>query len=184
MQRVFIAVNVHPESELLRMFSSLRAQLGAEKIKWVDPENIHLTLAFLGDTEEKKIKIIAGILKERCNGFQEFEFVLAGAGVFKNYSDPRVIWAGIELSEKLMMLNNIITEGLREYGFVVEDRPFNPHLTLGRIKSLRDTENLKSALEKYRDVVFQRVEVNEVTFYESILMKTGPIYRVLGTFGV
>jgi 2'-5' RNA ligase len=182
MKRVFIAVKVYPGSELLRMITSLKALLGKEKIKWVEPANIHLTLVFLGDTEEKKIKIVTGMLKERCAGFNEFELTLAGAGIFKNYKDPRVIWAGIGSAEKLVMLNNIITEGLRENGFGTEERQFNPHLTLGRIKSIGNSENLKSALEKYSDVEFQRVEVKEVILFESILMKTGPVYKPLGKF--
>ena len=182
MKRVFIALKVFPEGDLLRMISSLKALLGSENIKWVDPANIHLTLAFLGDTEEKRIKILTDILREKCTGFHEFEFVLAGTDIFKNFRDPRIIWIGIMYSEKLMMLNNIVTDSLRENGFIVEEREFRPHLTLGRIKSIRDTENLKSALERYRDKQIQSVHVSEVILFESILSQTGPIYKSLGNF--
>jgi 2'-5' RNA ligase len=184
MKRAFIAVKVEPGGELLRMISSFKALLGAENIKWVDPANIHLTLAFLGDTEEKRIKSITSMLKERCTGFNEFDFILAGTGIFKNYWGPRVIWVGIRSSEKLIMLNNIITDGLRENGFEIEDRQFRPHLTLGRVKSVKDTENLKKVLEKYRDTEFQKVEVKEVILFESILMQTGPIYKPLGSYSL
>jgi 2'-5' RNA ligase len=184
MKRAFIAVKVEPGGELLRMISSFKALLGAENIKWVDPANIHLTLAFLGDTEEKRIKSIARMLKEKCTGFNEFDFVLAGIGIFKNYRDPRVIWVGIQSSEKLAILNNIISEGLKSNGFRIEERQFRPHLTLGRVKSCKDTENLKSVLEKYRDTEFQKVEVKEVILYESILLQTGPIYKSLGIFSL
>jgi 2'-5' RNA ligase len=182
MKRVFVAVKVNPESNLLRMISSLKALLGDENIKWVDPSNIHLTLAFLGDTEEKRIKILADMLKERCTGFHEFEFELAGAGIFKNYRDPRVIWAGIKSAEKLSLLNEVIKEGLKGNGFEIEERSFRPHLTLGRIKSIKDTENLKSALERYSDQQIQTVHLNEVILYESILLKTGPLYKPLKKF--
>ena len=110
MKRVFIAVKVDPDGELLRMISSLKAVLAVENIRWVDPANIHITLAFLGDTGEDKIKILAGMLKEICSGFHEFDFILAGTGVFKNYRDPRVIWVGIKSPEKLYALEKKISE--------------------------------------------------------------------------
>jgi RNA 2',3'-cyclic 3'-phosphodiesterase len=182
MKRVFIAVKVDPHDSLLRMISNLQSVLSAEKIKWVDPVNIHITLAFLGDTAENTIKTIAGMLKERCSGFEEFDFILAGAGVFKNYRDPRVIWAGIKSSEKLNALEKRISEGLKSTGLVIEGRQFKPHLTLGRVKSVSDTENLKTVLERYRDNQIQIVHVSEVVLYESILMQTGPLYKSIGKY--
>ena len=182
MKRIFIAIKVNPEGELLRMFSLLKAALGAENIKWVDPANIHMTLAFLGDTEEKRVMVLSSMLKERCTGFGEFDFNLTGTGVFKSFRDPRVLWAGIQSAERLIQLNNIIAEGLKLNGFKIEERQFKPHLTLGRVKSVRDTENLKTVLERYKDNQFQIVHVSEVILYESILMQTGPIYKALGNF--
>ncbi|MDP4224024.1 MAG: RNA 2',3'-cyclic phosphodiesterase, partial [Bacteroidota bacterium] len=122
MKRVFIAVKVDAGGDLLRMLSSLKSLLAAEKIKWIDPSNIHLTLAFLGDTEEGRIKTLNTILRQKCTGFGNFEFVLAGAGVFRNYRDPRIIWTGIQSSDKLIKLNELITAGLRENGFETEER--------------------------------------------------------------
>jgi RNA 2',3'-cyclic 3'-phosphodiesterase len=180
MKRLFIAVKVNPEDELLRIISSLKAALGAENIKWVDPVNIHLTLSFLGDTEEKHIRDINSMLTDKCSGFGEFDFNLTGTGVFKNFRDPRVLWAGIQSSGKLLMLNNIIAAGLKENGFEIEGRQFKPHLTLGRVKSVRDTENLKTVLERDKDNQFQIVHVSEVILFESILTQTGPIYKPLG----
>lgn len=182
MKRLFIAVNVTPGGELLRMISSLKALLSAEKIRWIDPSNIHLTLVFLGDTEVKRIKILKELLRERCEGFNKFDFLLAGTGVFKNYRDPRVIWTGINSAETLELIYDTITTGLKEYGFPTEERQFRPHLTIGRIKSVQDTEKLKSVLERYRDIEFQKVEVRDVILFESILLQTGPVYKPLGKF--
>ena len=182
MKRLFIAVKAEPEGDLLRTFSSLKALLGRETIKWVDPSNLHLTLAFLGDTEEKRIGSLQNMLEEKCSGFGVFDFTLAGTGVFKSFRDPRVIWVGIRSAERLTMLYNTINEGLKQTGFELEDRSFRPHLTLGRVKSCSDTENLKSVLEKYRDQQFQIVHVNQVILFESILTQTGPIYKVLGNY--
>lgn len=182
MKRIFIAVKVEPGVELLRMISSVKALLGAENIRWVDPANIHLTIAFIGDTEEKRISLLNSMLKDRCAGLGEFDFNLKGAGVFKNFRDPRVIWVGIQSHERLSILYDRIIIGLKETGFEIEERQFKPHLTFGRVKSCKDTENLKSVLEKYRDTEFQKVEVKDLLLYESILLQTGPIYKSLGIF--
>ncbi len=182
MKRIFIAAKVEPSPELIRMAASLKALLASESIKWADLANSHLTLAFLGDTEEKRIKVLSTMLPERCNGFGEFSFTLAGTGVFKSFRDPRVIWVGIRLSEQLTRLNDRISAGLRENDFPVEERAFRPHLTLGRIKSLRNTENLKGFIERYAEAEFQVVPVNEVILFESILMQPGPVYRVQGKY--
>jgi len=182
MKRIFIALKVVPGDVLLRMLSSLKSLLGNEKIKWVDPENIHLTLAFLGDTEDERIKVAGIMLKNACSGFGEFDFILTGTGVFRNYIDPKVIWIGIEESEKLIKLNDTVNTGLKDTGFKVEDRLFRPHLTLGRIRYIKDIDALKTALDRYQKSPVQNVHVEEVILYESILKPTGPVYKSVGKF--
>jgi len=182
MKRVFIAVKVNPGPELLKGVASLKALLASESIKWTELINTHLTLAFLGDTEEKKIKILSEMLAEKCSGFHDFSFTIAGTGVFKNYRDPRVIWAGIKSSELLIKLSETINSGLREIGLPVGERAFSPHLTLGRIRSIKNMPGLIPAIERYSETEFQTVKVNEVILYESILMQTGAVYKVLGKY--
>jgi len=184
MKRIFIALKIEPCGTLLRMISSLSSVLGNERIAWVDPTNIHLTLAFLGDTDEDRIKVAGIVLKQNCTGFGEFSFNLSGTGVFKNYRDPRIIWAGIEESKKLVQLNDLIMTGLKDTGFRIEDRPFKPHITLGRIKFIKDTELLKTVLERYRDAHLQKVSVKEVILYESLLKPAGPVYKPSGIFSL
>lgn len=184
MRRIFIAVKTEPGGDLLRMISSVRTMLGTEKIKWVDLSGVHITLAFLGDTSEERIKVLDRMLREKCAGFGEFDFVLSGAGVFKSFTDPRVLWVGISQAEKLSFLYEIITEGLEGLGFEIENRKFRPHLTIGRVKSVSDPAGLRSAIEKYKGVEFQTVGVKEVILFESILQKTGPLYIPLGKYPV
>lgn len=182
MKRIFIAVKVTPEAELLKAAATLKALLASESIKWTDMTNTHLTLAFLGDTDEGRIKLVARMLGDRCAGFKEFSFNIKGTGVFKSYRDPRVIWAGITPAEKLAALEVEINSGLTENGFRIEERPFRPHLTLGRIRSVKNNEYLREVVERYNDTVFQTVTANEVILYESILKQTGPLYKPLGRF--
>lgn len=182
MKRIFIAIRVEPGEIFQRMFSSLTSMLGGEKIKWENIDKIHLTLAFLGDTGEERIKIAGLILKQKCTGFGEFYFTLSGTGVFRNYNDPRVIWTGIINSDKLIELNNLIASGLRDAGFNIEERQFKPHITIGRIKSINDIESFRSAISRYQDTFFQEVQVRDVILYESILRPEGSIYHPVGKF--
>jgi 2'-5' RNA ligase len=95
-----------------------------------------------------------------------------------------VLWIGIEGYEKLSELNDLIKTGLNDTGFPVEDRPFKPHVTLGRIKHLKNAESLKSALEMYRDTFIQDVIVEELILYQSVLRPEGPIYKAIETFSL
>jgi len=182
LKRIFIGIKIEPEGTLLRMINSLKAVLPDDKINWVDPANIHITLAFLGDTEEERIKVAAMVLTEVCKDFRRFSFNLSGMGVFKNFRDPRVIWTGIDNLAEPGRLNSLIVIGLRDTGFNIEERPFRPHITIGRIKSIKDPDLLRRTLERYRDITFQNVSVREVILFESILKPGGPEYRSSGIF--
>jgi 2'-5' RNA ligase len=184
MKRTFIAVKVEPGDELKKMISSLKSSLSSERMKWVDLVNIHLTLAFLGDTEEKRLDVLSGILKNICNGYPVFEFLLSGTGVFKNFRDPRVIWAGIKNSVELNELQSLIGSGLRSADFNIPERHFNPHLTLARMKSVLDVENLRKVLSRYSGTTFQKVPVKEVILFESILRPEGPVYKQLEKYSL
>jgi 2'-5' RNA ligase len=184
MKRIFIAIKVDPGETLMKMISAFKSGLSGENIKWTSTDNIHITLVFLGDTEEKQIRIISNILKERCEGSMKFELMIRGTGVFKSINDPRVIWAGIEPSERFTQLYELIKSGLKTAGILPEERPFKPHLTLGRIKHAKQITDLKKLFEIYGDVEIQKVVVNEVILYESILLQTGPVYKPISKFSI
>jgi RNA 2',3'-cyclic 3'-phosphodiesterase len=184
MKRIFIALKVDAEEPLLMMISSLKSGLSKDIIKWTGPDNIHITLAFLGDTEENMIKSIISMLNEKCTGSGRFELILKGSGVFRNLSDPRIIWTGIEPSGKLMYLNEVIMKGLKGLNIKMEERPFNPHLTIGRIKHLNDRETLKALTEQYHNSEIQIIPVNEVILYQSILLQSGPVYKPIAKFNL
>ena len=184
MKRIFIAIRTEPFGDLTRMISTARSLLGAERIRWVDPGNMHITLAFLGDTAEKRIGTVSSVIEQVCTGYGKFEFKLSRMGVFKNIKDPRVVWVGIDPKEKLEILSSKITEGLVHNGFHFEQRRFNPHLTIGRINMLNDREALKKLLASHETTEFQKVEAREVILFESILMQTGPLYKQIGKFSL
>jgi 2'-5' RNA ligase len=179
MKRIFIAVKIEPQESLLQMLSSFKSMSGGDIIKWTDPYNIHITLAFLGDTEDTRIGNISRMLSEKCEGSGRFELIIKGAGVFKSFKDPHVIWTGIAPSEKLSRIFGIIKDGLYETGIKTGDRTFKPHLTLGRIKSIKPDSRLKELIGRYKDTELQKVSVGEVTLFESILLQKGAFYKTI-----
>jgi RNA 2',3'-cyclic 3'-phosphodiesterase len=183
-KRIFIAIKIEAGETLLEVMSALLNGLKNESIKWINPQNVHLTLAFLGDTDEDKISALDSMLKEKCKGFGNFEILIKGAGVFKNLNDPRVIWAGIEDSEKLVLLNNLVLKGLQEIGIEIENRAFRPHLTLGRFRHLNSGNALRDLIDRYDEMIIQKVQVSEVILFESTLLRTGPVYTIIGKYAL
>lgn len=182
MKRIFIGLEVKAEPELIDMISSFKDVLKDEKIRWTDIGNLHLTVAFLGDTEDLKITAVRSMLREKCEGSGEFGLVMKGVGVFRNLNDPRILWAGFGESEQLKTLNYLVSTGLTEIKISTENKPFNPHLTLGRIKHLDDKKLLKELIGNYQEIELQKVPVKEVILYESILGQSGPKYQALAVF--
>jgi RNA 2',3'-cyclic 3'-phosphodiesterase len=182
MKRIFIAVKIDPGDSLIDMISDFKTTLKDEMIKWTETKNFHLTLSFLGDTEEDKIKAVGKMLNGVCEGPGDFDITIRGAGVFKNLKDPRIIWTGIEPSEMLNKLYESVYLGLKETGITIEDRTFKPHLTLARIKNIKNIDTLKSLIDKYMNTELQKQPVNEVIIYESLLFQSGPVYKPLRKF--
>lgn len=181
MRRVFIAVKIHAGESLRKLIATLKNDLADENIKWIDPDNIHVTLAFLGETEEEKIDDVKRLLRESCSGYGKFEFFLEGIGIFKSVINPRIIWVGTRASDELTNLNSTVNEGLKNIGFTIDERLFRPHVTIGRVKILKSTGQINALLEKYKASEIQKVPVDEVVLYESILGGPGAVYKPVFT---
>jgi len=150
-----------------------------ESVKWVNLNQVHITLSFLGDTSEDSIRDVSEMLAARCNGFGAVDLTIKGIGVFRSLSDPKVIWAGISESERLTALYDNIKGGLDLLGFVSEQRRFSPHLTLARVRSLKNQSTLRSMTDNYKEVEFQKAHIAEVIYFESIIQQTGSLYLPL-----
>ena len=179
MKRIFIAIKVESGPQLSYMISYFKTGLKGENIKWINNENIHVTLLFLGDTNEDKIGTVREILIKKCEGTGRFDMIIRGSGIFSKRGDPRILWAGIEPSEKLNQLYDSLLSGFKEAGFKIENHSFRPHLSFARIKSLKDMSLLKKLIDRHKDEQFQTVSVKEVILFESILEPSGPIYKPL-----
>lgn len=181
-KRTFIAIAIRPEEKLLTFIRELQDRLNKSRVNWVNPNTMHLTLRFLGTTTKEQVGQILQEAPVVFNKQKPFEIKLTGFGKFGSAQNPKVLWAGIGASDPLEALAAETEEMVRNVGFDGDERAFRPHLTLGRVKWLKEDENLKRMLDYYRAVSFQRMEVNEVVFYESILKPAGPVYRPLQKF--
>lgn len=181
MQRTFIAIKVIPEKEMTDCILHLQDALRKEKIKWVDPGKLHITLRFLGDTGPSQVSSIIKIVEETVPEFEAPVVEFRGLGLFRSIRDPKVIWMGMDPGPILPNLKTRMDQRLLPLGFAPEDRRFRPHLTLGRIKFLSDRGILEDLLEEYRNMRFQKNLIKELIYYESILRPAGPGYLMLKT---
>jgi 2'-5' RNA ligase len=149
-------------------------------VRWVNPEKIHLTLKFFGNIEESRIELIVRSIEEPIQTTSPLPIKVKGVGAFPHLKNPRVIWMGlVEGKEALVSLQQQIEVLLEKIGFQAEDRPFHPHLTLGRVKSSRGREDLVGRMEKYREEEFGDLLVERVNLFKSDLRPSGPIYTPL-----
>jgi len=182
MKRLFAAVKIEPGEKFIKSFRELRTGLGSEKIKWVEEHNIHITLKFFGETDESLIRGISGSLGKIASNTAELNFRLSGIGIFGSRYDPRVVWAGIEPPEPLASLMKIVQKEMEQHGFEPDRQNTVPHLTLGRIKFLKDKELFKKVIDIHRDLQSDFIKISESILFESILRKEGPQYISLGKF--
>lgn len=181
--RLFIAIPI-PE-ELKRYASSLRQEMekaGAD-IKWVEPENYHLTLKFLGDVPEETVNDIIEFLERAAVSSTSFDIRLQGLGFFPNRRRPRVIWIGVEGEiDKAMFLGERVDSYLSAFGFEAEEKR-SYHLTLGRIRSEKNiTQLLNKAAILDESVGSKLFTVNEFCLMESQLTGKGPLYTLKKKF--
>lgn len=182
MIRTFIAVDIIPAPALRDACEHIRTLLKSERISWVPEGNMHLTLTFMGDTEVELLPLIDSILDRVASAYNPFDIEIANAGVFKSLNDPRVLWLGCNHCETLGMIRKEQEVALSTLGFRAENRPFLPHLTLGRIKRLQQSDPLQEVLLAYKDVVFQRQRIDRLLLFESRLTPRGAEYKVIEQF--
>ena len=182
MKRLFVAIKINPDKAFLDQLLKLNSQLRHEKIKWVEKHNIHVTLKFLGETEEERIPDINRVLEEMAADINVFSFSLQKLGIFGSAYDPRVVWVGIEPYADLASIMKILRDKLSVIGFEPDRQNLVPHLTLGRIKFLKDKKLFQQIIDQNKEISSQEITVDRIILFESILKKEGPVYLALKTF--
>jgi 2'-5' RNA ligase len=180
--RSFIAIEL-PETvrSALAEFQQDLKKYGAD-VRWIKPENIHLTLKFLGNIEEDRVESIAEKIRGACGIHNGFELEISGTGVFPNKRSPRVLWAGVIINDTVMALHKGIEGGMGALGFEREKRRFSPHLTLGRFRSLRGKQAVLDIMDSCREKRFGIMDVNSVLLMRSDLSPKGAKYTKIAIF--
>lgn len=174
--RVFVAIFPPPEIRQEALEAAQRLPLG-DRIGWVKPDNVHLTLRFLGELPEEALDGIRAALRKLCAHYAPFDICLTGLGAFPSARHAQVLWVGVgEGSEQIRSLATDLAAALASLGFERERRPYTPHLTLGRIRGRAanlDLPPVVSGLE---------FRASSVELVESKLALEGSFYKALDAF--
>jgi len=177
--RSFVAVDV-TDSVVLQKIATCRAELsrtGAD-LRFVESENIHATLRFLG---EVSVSVLDQVKNELAQiSFQPFVIELTGVGAFPNPRRPNVVWIGMSRgAEELQWIFSQLEPHLRQLGFPADRKGFSPHITIGRVKSGRNRDALFSSIMGMSDLQFGSMTVGSVKLKKSTLTPKGPIYSTI-----
>ncbi len=175
--RAFVAV--FPPPEVVKETLAAARLSPDKRIRLTRPENVHLTLKFLGDVREELLDDIRAVLEKVCAGHAPFEAALAGLGAFPSARRARILWAGVgEGSGRLRSLATDLDTGLASLGFERERHPYTPHMTLGRVRGKPAKLQLPPVF------IDSKFRVESIELVESVLSPEGPVYETLSTFAL
>jgi RNA 2',3'-cyclic 3'-phosphodiesterase len=183
MIRAFIAIEL-PEVIQKKLDGTIGEliSLKAVPIRWVKAKNIHLTIKFLGDSTTEQLHKIESLLGIIATQYRPFFLEVSGFGAFPNFHRARVVWVGIKAPPQLAILAREIDQTASQIGFPLENRPFSPHLTLGRVAENCTPEQslgLGEVLAGFHPGVFGETQVDSLTLFKSDLQPGGSIYTPL-----
>jgi RNA 2',3'-cyclic 3'-phosphodiesterase len=179
--RTFIAVDLGKSiRDRLVSLQERLAQTGAP-VKWVEIENLHVTLLFLGEVDPRDVPAVCRAAADVCKDHVPFMLSVQGVSCFGNPRRPRTLWVGTNTgSSELCTLHDALEPPLLDLGcYRREERQFTPHITIGRVKIDRPNDTLAAALTKLSDWQAGQVQVREILVLSSELTSDGPIYTVL-----
>ena len=181
--RCFVAIEI-PEAvkaeiaELQRALKQFRA-----RVSWARSESIHLTLKFLGNVESGLIPEVVGALDAAVSSSKAFMVRAEGVGCFPNSRRPRVMWVGLDGEDDLRVVQGAVESAMEPLGFERETRKFNPHLTLGRVKSTQGIDDVVRRMEQL-GFVKREFPATEIRLMQSDLQPTGAVYTVIHTISL
>ncbi len=183
MVRCFVAIELSAETR--RRAGDLIARLGKghDRIKWVRPDQAHLTLNFLGDVELTQVAHYCRAATRAAVRLPAFSMHCGGAGAFPHLARPRALWLGVFDPEPVCQIQETLSQELASVGWTPEHRRFHPHITLGRLRGA-PSPDLGELIERYHDFDAGITDVDEVVVFSSRLQPDGPEYEVLGRAGL
>jgi len=184
--RTFIAIALPQtiQEKITLETSSIRDQVGSGVIRWVSSKNMHLTLRFLGETTIETVGILKGLLADTADKYPPMDISVDDFGVFPNSKRPRVLWVGLKYPPTLVKLQSEIEFLARQLKFEPENRPFSPHLTIGRVNrnaTSNEVQALRNTLASFKVGQIGSFTANTIHFIRSDLQPTGAIYSTLSS---
>ena len=178
--RSFVAIDVEPAVRAaLRSLQTEFIDTHAD-VRWVRPEGLHVTLKFLGAVEPARLEAVHTALVAALANQAALRLAVRGLGAFPSWRRPRVVWVGLD-GEGVAELAACTEQTLTGLGFAAEGRPFTPHLTLGRVNSLRGWPRLEELIKTHLEDDFGTSRIDAVTVYRSTLQPGGATYTSLWT---
>lgn len=182
--RVFLASEIPtPLQDTIKLATtSLRKNLGGDLIRWVPIHNVHLTLIFLGDISPSSLDLIKQMMTTEAAQIPAFEMQVEGLGSYPNSRRPRVVWVGLNAPAALSYLQHALEVAAARLGYTPEEREFNPHLTIGRVRqniSTADLQKIRTLLEDTKIGILGKAYVDGVHLFKSDLQPSGSLYTKL-----
>ncbi len=183
MIRTFIAIDLSPaiKSALDTLIKKLKSH-GSLPVRWTAAQNIHITLKFLGDIDERRLPELKTRLISAVQGVQPFSLQVGKLGAFPNANRARIIWVGCQLEPAGFLLQKSVEEATLEMGFPREKRPFSPHLTIGRVNTTSSSQDLAALARLIRETPVEWLGTQPVAgirVYRSDLLPGGSRYTPL-----
>ena len=178
--RTFIAVEIgSPAREvMLRLLKQLTSEL--DGVRWTQPDQLHLTLKFIGDIDNRTLPDICNQIRAACAGVDAFAASLKGLGAFPKNKPPRVLWVGLaDGIEPLKLINQRLESSLAGVGIPSEGRAYAPHLTLGRINRGADQQQIATRMACDSETEFARFDVSDVLLIASVRERNRMLYETI-----
>ena len=179
--RAFLAIDLDDDlkpkiNKIIKEFKQIDT-----KIKYVELANLHLTLKFFGEIDTNGLDLLEQKIVDVVSEFEPFDIKIKGCGAFPNSSHIKVIWVGIDEDSIIKQLHDELDKEFVKLGFD-KDRKFSTHLTIGRMKSAKNKDKVKSVIEEFSDFEIGEMRVDKISLKKSTLKPSGPVYEDLKVF--
>jgi len=175
--RAFISVDLESYPKLEEFWERLKKS--DAPLKLVALENIHMTLKFLGDTDESLVDDIEKLMITSIQNIEPFDVKIKGTGAFPNLNYMKVVWVGLEGVDPLISISRTLDRELGKLGFKREKRGFRPHVTVARVKGPKNKNILAGIISEYENVSFGVKKVDGIRLKKSVLSREGPTYSTV-----
>jgi RNA 2',3'-cyclic 3'-phosphodiesterase len=180
--RAFLGISI--PDELKTKIISIQKRFSGFDIKLVEPQNLHFNMKFFSEISDEDVKRLKANLEEVCKRFKPFEIKINGLGAFPNNEYVRIVWIGVkEGHDEMVLLADEIQNSIQSLGFEHDER-FEPHLTLGRVRSGKNKEKLSKVMKELENCEIGTMKVDKIRLFQSTLGSDGPVYNAVFEIGL